>query len=351
MLPMRKPALLLVCLLCAFPAACGDNDHGGDDDGTSDGGPDGMGPDAMVCPAPAAGLVGGPCSQNTDCDSAVGAADGFCFFGTIGPNTYPAEGYCVIDDGTGTVCATDADCGQGAQCISSEGYRWCLPTCGCAGSDADVCPPNQACFDTFLFPLDKPSCVPGSATAQDGAACAGVYECNENSQCFNDFENPGGDCIGNGCTVGDDTTCHGGTCVALDDYPSAGTPVCFDECTTDADCRTVEGYQCFAPANGGAHYCRHPHVGDACTTAADCGGGTWTCLGTTDGFPDGYCTQTGCQTVHNIEGCTIFSLCETVGTQNACLDRCDNTVIPTTCRANYACVDIPQAEGGVCLPI
>jgi hypothetical protein len=359
---MRKPTLLLVCLCAALAAGCGDNEMRGDDDDdgvTPDANipPDAeIGPDAMVCPAPVAGLVGSPCDQHTDCDSAPGAADGYCFFGTQGPNTYPPEGYCVRDDFTGAVCATDADCGDGGQCISTpgipgfpDGYKWCLPTCGCAGSDPDVCPPHQACFDNFIFVLDKPSCVPGSATAVDGDACAGIYQCNENSQCFNDFENPGGNCQTTACTVGTDSTCHGGTCVELDDYPAPGTPLCVDTCTTDSDCREAEGYQCFTPDGGGASYCRHPHAGDPCTVAADCGGGVWECL-TGNGFTNGYCTQAGCPTAGSLEGCTIFSICTANGAENICADRCDPAVVPDTCREGYSCQPLSLENGGACMP-
>src|SRR5436190_21660400 len=63
--------------------------------------------------------LGGPCAQNSDCDSSPGANDGACYAGVMDISVFPLEGYCTIDDGTGEVCATDEDCGPGNQCADS----------------------------------------------------------------------------------------------------------------------------------------------------------------------------------------------------------------------------------------
>jgi len=289
--------------------------------------------------------LGGGCDDNADCDSALGAGDGYCYVGTMGPSTFPTEGYCTVDDGSGTICAVDADCGPAGVCADSGGYRLCLPACDAGGG----CPANLACFDSFNgWPLDRAACVPGDATAQDGAACAGFFDCNEASECDLSAEDPGGMCATYGCTVGNDSTCHGGTCIAYSDMPNIGT-LCVDACTTNADCRGADGYVCHDPDGAGsaAAYCRHPKVGDACATGADCGGGAWTCK---DSFPGGYCTL-ACPTPGSSDGCSIGSVCATVEGSNVCVDRCQNLDTVDTCRSGYTCTAAGIENGGACLPL
>jgi hypothetical protein len=347
---MRK--LILACCLAFAVAACGDNDLAGSgDDDTIDAAPDdgSTGPDAARCTFEA-GALGGPCSADVDCESSPGAADGRCLEGVMMPTTFAPEGYCILDNKAGNVCAQDADCGAGGLCVfdSTFNFHFCAPAC-CDGS---ACPVHQACWDSFNgSPLDKTACVPGNSTAIDGAPCAGFYECNEFSQCTNDFEHPGGACERYGCTVGDPSTCHGGVCVELVDEPFNGT-ICVDQCTTDNDCRFVEGYKCFDrdPASTtDQKYCRHPRVGDACTTAADCGTGTWECR--TSGFPGGICTQVGCPTPATNEGCTTYSLCYDTGPDNICIERCQTVGVTTGCRSGYTCANVGAENGGGCVPL
>ena len=351
MLPMRK---LLVCVgFAALLFACGDNDISGDDTPDIDAapGPDaeipdaGVEPDAMVCPARMMGEVGGPCTTHADCDSSDGAGDGVCYRGIAGPVTFPPEGFCTLEDPDGTApferCDVDADCGDGNVCADSLGYKFCLPSCYC---DGNTCPEDQACFESFNgFPQDKPACVPGDADAVDGDACNGFYDCDEYSSCRNDqLEFPGGQCQRYGCTVGDDTTCNGGTCI--DNNPPFSGTTCVDTCTADTDCRMAEGYVCFDPDGAGGdalNYCRHPHVGDPCATAADCSGGAWVCR-TEVIFTGGYCTQTGCATPGSQAGCSPGSICRDhpTETENYCADRCSGTAgTQGSCRTGYLCVD------------
>jgi len=287
-------------------------------------------------------VLGGPCAQNADCDSSPGAGDGACYAGVMDISVFPVQGYCTIDDGTGTVCETDADCGAGNQCADSLGYRFCLPSCGTEGTCGD----DQACMDSFNgYPLDRAACVPGSNSAVDGDACLGFYQCGEYSLCDDSIENPGGICQTYGCTVGDDATCNGGTCVDVNEYPVVGT-LCMPTCATDNDCRADEGYRCYDPGDARARYCRHPEIGDVCVTTADCGNG-WSCyMGAGDAT--GYCTQS-CTTAGTEDGCSYGSLCEQVGEQDQCVNRCEN--VGELCDAYNVCTDVGAPNGGACMPI
>src|SRR5690349_18250115 len=158
---MRK-AIVLASLALSF-AGCGDNTSADDDGGsTIDAAvPDSAPPDAISCPTRPNGQVGGGCTSDAECDSAVGAGDGICLHGTIGPTVFAAEGYCYIDNLQGDVCAIDADCGEGNLCVDSAGYKYCLPICDCAGN---TCPDHQECSTNFLgFDNDQAACVPGTA--------------------------------------------------------------------------------------------------------------------------------------------------------------------------------------------
>jgi hypothetical protein len=284
-------------------------------------------------------MPGSQCDEHSDCDSEEGADDGFCYRGDMGGSlVFPDEGYCTIDDGSGAVCTTDDDCPGDSHCVSAEGYRICLPACG----PGDSCPAGQACFAAFGgLPIDAPACLPGNASAADGDACAGFYDCNASSECWNDIEHPGGMCSAFGCDLVTDSGCNGGTCIAFDEGPSSGT-ICVEPCDSNDDCRIAEGYVC-----SGEGYCRHPHVGDECDASADCGGAGWTCLG--DGYDGGYCTQTGCLLPGTIQGCSSGSVCAAVDGTNMCIDRCPVVGDDTACRAGYECGDVGASNGGACV--
>lgn len=310
-------------------------------------------------PGPAAGVVhpppvrgwsqlmpGSACEAHTDCDSEPGAGDGFCYRGVMGGSlVFPDSGYCAIDDGTGAVCATDEDCPSGATCASIEGYRMCLPMCGEGGE----CPAGQACLASFGgFPLAGTACLPGNANAQDGDGCGGFYDCNANSQCFDDGEHPGGYCSAYGCTLGTDAGCNGGRCIEYEDGVATGT-VCVEVCTEDADCRADEGYICHDAGGPDGGYCRHPHVGDACTDSAECGDG-WSCK-TGSEWPGGHCTMTACPTPGSSEGCSAGSLCIGLDGSNLCVDRCATVGATVDCRDGYTCEGFGIVSGGICMPL
>ncbi len=345
---MRNALGLASLALMLALTACGDDIHGGPVDAAA---PDAMTmPDANACPARMTGEVGGPCATNPQC----AATNGLCLVGTLGPSTYPPEGFCILDNGSGTVCTTDADCGAGNVCandLTFGPYHICLPACTCTNN---ACPPHQECAMAFNGDqIDKMGCVPGTAGAKDGDPCAGFYDCDEFSICNNDLEYPGGQCARAGCTVGMDSTCHGGHCINVDDPPVAGTE-CVDTCNSDTDCRQSEGYKCFDPGGGEPKYCRHPQVGDACTSAADCGGGVWTCM-TGAAFPNGYCTTTGCATPGSSDGCSSQSVCydDPLQTANYCVDRC-RIGMAGDCRTGYQCIDTDPSPGTTtpgCVPL
>ena len=303
-------------------------------------------PPASVTTTPVRGAPGSSCVADTDCETAPGAGDGFCYIGDMGPLEFPELGSCTVDDGSGAVCDVDADCPTGSLCIDADGYKLCLPACGENGA----CPADQACLSSFSgVPLDRPACVPGNAGAVDGDACTGAYQCNADSLCWNDLEHPGGSCATYGCTLGDDSTCNGGTCVEFRDGLSTGT-ICAAACTVDSDCRDEVGYRCVHPGGDGTPgYCRHPHVGDPCSSYADCGGDGWTCR-TDTGFTDGYCTLEGCPTAGTTEGCSSGAICAAVGQVNTCLDRCATVGTTSTCRTGYTCTSVGDVNGGACLP-
>lgn len=297
--------------------------------------------------APWTALVpGSHCAAHADCDSALGAGDGYCYRGDVGGSlVFPDDGYCTIDDGTGTVCAVDGDCPGDSRCADLGGYRLCMPACG----DGDSCPSGQACITSFDgIQLGTSVCFPGSSTAQDGDACTGFYDCGPSSTCWRDMENPGGYCSAYSCTPGTNAGCNGGVCIAFTDGPSTGN-VCMDACSTNSDCREAEGYVCHDPDGdgGAAAYCRRPHVGDACASNEDCGP-DWTC-NTGEGWSGGYCTVNNCAVPGTTEGCGSGAICATVDGANMCVDRCAAVGQQSRCRDGYVCQAVTGANGGACL--
>ena len=332
--------------------ACGDNIKPGSSVDAAD-------PDASVdaipldanCPARAQGLVGGPCTMDSQCDSATGAGDGICLTASLGGIGWPAIGYCVTDyDG----CTMDSECGSGNVCVTINdpdgAFRACMPACG---TGECACANGQACSNNLSgSAMDKMACIPANPASVDGAPCTGFGECDINSICRNDpAEFPGGQCVQIGCTVGNDATCTSGGdghCT-MPGFVSVGTG-CVDRCNVDADCRVAEGYKCFDAGGATGKYCRHPQTGDVCTTDTDCGdANVWNCR-TGAGFPGGYCTpQAACNPVTG-GGCAAgSSVCYDPTGGDAsdayCVDRCSGAG-QGTCRASYTCTQVPNPGGG-----
>ncbi|MBW2586169.1 MAG: hypothetical protein JRD92_04395 [Deltaproteobacteria bacterium] len=80
----------------------------------------------------------------------------------------------VTDNGTGTLCATDATCeGQEADfCLSFEGAGFCTVTgCGAGTCEGDyLCCHDCADFAADLLPFEGSACLPSFAIAQVSAA-------------------------------------------------------------------------------------------------------------------------------------------------------------------------------------
>src|SRR5687768_5629130 len=97
--------VIALASLCFVVAACGDNltpGGTGDDDGTDAAETDASISDGRIdapfdanCPARTGGQVGGPCTTDTQCNSAVGVNDGICLHAGQGGIGWPAAGYCI----------------------------------------------------------------------------------------------------------------------------------------------------------------------------------------------------------------------------------------------------------------
>jgi hypothetical protein len=343
-----RNVLGLALLVCAL-VACGDNikpGGPGDIDAPAVDGPVDAPIDAQACTARDMGEVGGSCTADADCDSAQGAGDGLCLNNLLDSGApWPAVGYCINRLGG---CTMDSECGDGNVCVDlGGGARACMQ--GCSAGPCE-CPDTMICSDGFVnTPVQRMVCVPGNLDAIDGAPCTTFGDCDEHSICLDDgFEHPGGQCMQLGCALGNDTTCSSGGdghC-SNPDLLGGGTG-CLDVCTTNADCREADGYECFDAGGTIDQFCRHPATGDACTADADCGSAVvWECkTGVT--FPGGYCTiRQECPTGGSSDGCSPgSSVCHDplVGA-NYCVDRCTG-VGQGTCRTGYTCQMVGAVRG------
>lgn len=356
-MPAMRTALALASLAVLL-VACGDNLRvvPADDDDTDaseiDAAPNDGRVDAMIdanCPARTAGSVGGPCTTDSQCDSAAAAGDGICLNASQGGIGWPAGGYCITKyDG----CTQDSECGAGNVCVTISDpdgpFSACMPACGtgdCVCSNGEVCSNNLA-----TSAMNKMACIPGNAAAVDGDPCTGFGDCDINSICRRDpAEYPGGQCMQIGCTVGNDATCTSGGdghC-ANPGFVTTGN-ACLDTCATDADCRTAEAYRCFDAGGTIGRYCRHSQTGDGCSSDSSCGNAAiWDCrMGAT--FPGGYCTlQAACNPTTGA-GCSPgSSICYDPpgggATDAYCVNRCDGAL--TGCRPGYVCTPMGNVSG------
>ena len=324
---MTLRRLLFVLLLCAASSVARAQS------------PDPIFRDGFQCPYPQYAEIGGPCTADSQCDSAPAAGDGFCLAGDIGPTQWPASGYC-------TRFCSGPSCGPGAAC-TPDGF--CVPLC-CEGA---ACAPGYVCTDQLVgMALGTTACLPGDPDAVDGSPCADIGDC-DGAQCLLGVEHPGGECSRLGCTVGMDATCSPGGDGHCANLSSGLGPGCLDACAGDGDCRQSEGYRCMDGGTGVGLYCRAPHVGDACAIDDDCGDpAIWDCrIGLT--FPGGYCTMP-CPTPGSSEGCQEgSSVCaEAFPAADFCADRCSPVGTQSTCRPGYFCGDVdpsPVSTVGGCV--
>jgi hypothetical protein len=316
-----------------FVVGCGDNlkgEAGGSDGG---GGGDG-GADAfpLQCDAPATGAPGSACSDDTECDSAAGAADGRCLRGEKRNLVFPDSGYCV------RMCAGDAtDCGEGTVCIAQADFPndLCVAAC-CEGV---ACAAGYACSTAIAGEeIAGAACLPGDEAAADGTPCGSIAECDGNSECEPDQSGTSGQCSTSGCTVDDDSTCApggDGHCVdedAGDDLP----PHCVDPCDTSDDCAGDDGQRC----DQADMICRHSVIGDPCEADGECGQTPWDCKTEADDeYPGGYCT------IPCGDGCPAGSVCNDDvlggGEDAHCVESC--TLIDGCPREGYDCVDVSSS--------
>ena len=356
-------AVLTMAVGSMIAGACGDDATGGDGDAsppsadsgvfdaapTADGG--GGGDAAVGCEVSAAGNPGSSCTENSDCDSAADAGDGFCATGdnALGVVSWPPKGYCLLLNG----CDSDLACPGASVCVTAGTTPACVAACcpdGTCGAADELCSERL-----FSQPVESPSCFPGTASAKDGDPCTHNGECNRHSICLPDpYNHPGGYCVTAGCTEGDDSTCApegDGHCVDLDSNPMTPSS-CVDACASDTDCRESEGYRCFDGTSlGRGFYCRHPRAGEECAVADDCGGAPWECQSGA-GFPGGYCTVSGC-TVGDATTCGFGADCydpDAATTDDQyCAQLCPLDG-PNPCRDGYVCTDVGGGNNqGVCL--
>lgn len=249
---------------------------------------------------------------------------------------FPEDGYCSVE------CTDDDECGPGAFCSGPiDGFgspKICVATCdseACIGDD-------RTCHTNFEFPLGGDACLPGNPNGRDGDPCALWSDCAEGSECAADaFAWPGGFCRSVSCTVGDDSTCHGGTCTLV-----GALNECLVSCTGDGDCRESEGYRCLENA------CTFPtkEVGDACSTNDPCAdptaGTDWICLDSPSAtFPGGFCSAM-CTTGDDCpqgSGCYGRDVAEAGG--NYCATACGSDA---ACRQSegYTCENILTVDSG-----
>jgi hypothetical protein len=324
----------------------------------------------LCFPAAGSGPVGAPCVDNTECASrfclpeSEGFPGGYCL--GVGcdvsapvDSCAPAggDGRCV-DVGTPAMpnplcfdaCAPGAaDCREGYDCVDSGGgVGVCVPAAVCGngaveqGEECD--PPDGSVCGT--------DCV-GLGTAPVGAACATAADCAGNYCAPESDGFPGGVCTQVGCDLAaPETSClefgGDGLCIDVGD----GVTACIDRCDpARPDCR--EGYDCTIVAPGVGVCVASPAAaaptGSPCSTGTDCAGGA--CLAASDGYPDGYCSSTGCDLASPDASCASAggdATCVDVGGVATCLDRCGGPGAGA-CRVGYTCT-MRGVGVRVCLP-
>ncbi len=236
-----------------------------------------------------AGWIGGACSAPADCsdpnlNAPICARDGFPNgFCTQACHQSPSTGNWICPDTTyeGTSATT-------SRCIDAAGEPRCVAECDATKSPTG-CRPGYTCVTRSRFGQPDTTfsvCLPAESGAWPGEvgpatdvgqACLADGEC-EHEVCI---KLQGGycskaDCQRNGCPDG--STCF------LFGQPPTQTSMCLDACTSDADCRTAEGYRCDAD-----HVCwPSPRpVWNAAVGPADCAD-WWGRLSPCDTTPDDY---------------------------------------------------------------
>lgn len=194
---------------------------------------------------------GDPCTMDADCgegafcfsEEASGVPGGACFGECdVASNAGCEAGACFPAQGTGLCgasCTTDDDCRSAYRCVPVPGVTgrsYCDATCT---TDADCTVAGYVCnvgTGTCDEPFDATR-LGQTCSNFGGTPCTGGVCLSERRNGY-----PGAYCTYPGCAT-PGTACDatiGGVCVA--DPVGTGTNYCFDDCTTDADCRP--GYAC-----------------------------------------------------------------------------------------------------------
>jgi hypothetical protein len=199
----------------------------------------------------------------------------------------------------------------------------------------DSCPRGFIC-GTFRFTGSEPvnyclkTCTP-SVTTNPCPASSG-QTCDPVSTRYSDLDN---------------TVCWEAACATDKDCPVGSDVIC----TTDAPCKTAlndndafcaSNRRCSLPGKCtpgglcGKHTRGKPgaKVGDSCATDLDCQDGGF-CLGSGDGYPNGYCASRGCGSGLPEFNCPAGAVCHRLFFGGFCHKACDQADA-TSCRNNPA---------------
>jgi cysteine-rich repeat protein len=136
--------------------------------------------------------------------------------------------------------------GCDANCTVESGWT-------CSGEPSDCDP---ICGDSI--PLGGEECDDGNGVNDDictnsctnndgkyGSPCLVSTDCAPNFDCLDEvtYGTPGGYCTKLSCNP--NSNCVAGPGYCIDPFPpGAGAPACAEQCSSDANCRWVEGYSC-----------------------------------------------------------------------------------------------------------
>ncbi len=168
------------------------------------------------------GVIGDACTSDANCP--VDCADAPDF----------KDGFCT------NMCDDDFDCTSGNHCIQMPNYstKFCAPNCQ---ADNDCRGDGYGCWDVDYDGTDE--CAPkpqGSSSV--GEACAGLYECDANSNiCIQSQDFPDGYCSQE-CYFNIECP-FGSVCMTNPDRPG----FCAAECSNGNDCRSQ--YACTEVTN------------------------------------------------------------------------------------------------------
>jgi len=308
----------------------------------ADVGPTGDGPAVSVDGA-TLGLIGDPCTSNSDCTAALANVDA----GATCNGTSCTES-----------CTTSATCGSSSAgtanvCVQSVCFPGCTTTANCAAYNGTSCQQIVAGSGMVCAPTTT------SGGGMIGDPCATNADCSV------------GTCNGTWCgeSCAPATGC-GSNSLGTPNYcveDSNKADICFPGCTTDDDCAFFTGTLTCQTQTGGMSICAVPagNIGDPCTTAADCKQGTcetgvpWctttctatgsTCGSNSSGEPN-YCIENASNEYICFPGCTTSADCDAYsgttcqqivgGTQNICsAPSTNNGYIGDPCTTDTDCTE------------